>query len=96
MVKIYATLIIKGLRQIETVPEIIREDVKALLVELGYPELAGYEIDPLPLPTDPEEIPDETPEELPGEVDTDPEPEPQPEDPKEEEKEEVVIPEVTE
>lgn len=96
MAKIYATLIIKGAKHIDEVPEIIRENVKAVLVELGYPELAGYEIVPLPLPIDPEETPDETPEELPGEVEVDPEPEPQPEDPKEKEKEEAVIPEVTE
>lgn len=37
---IYAQLIIKGLKKITDVPEIIRLDVKKVLIALGYPELA--------------------------------------------------------
>jgi hypothetical protein len=37
---IYAQLIIKGLKKITDVPEIIRPDVKKVLAALGYPELA--------------------------------------------------------
>lgn len=37
---IYAQLIIKGLKKITDVPEIIRLDVKKVLAALGYPELA--------------------------------------------------------
>lgn len=37
---IYAQLIIKGLKKITDVPEIIRQDVKKVLIALGYPELA--------------------------------------------------------
>lgn len=37
---IYAQLIIKGLKKITDVPEIIRSDVKKVLIALGYPELA--------------------------------------------------------
>lgn len=75
MAKIYATLIIKGTKHIDEVPEVIREDVKAILVELGYPELAGYEIEQLPLPVDPE---------VPEEPQPQPKPDPEPEVPVEE------------
>ena len=40
MAKIYAELIRKGLKTIAQVPEIKREEVKHLLIEMGYPELA--------------------------------------------------------
>lgn len=43
MAAVYANLIIKGLKQIEQVPEVIRDDVKAILIERGYPDLAGDE-----------------------------------------------------
>lgn len=41
MAKIYAELVRKGLRTIVQVPESKREEVKRLLIEMGYPELAG-------------------------------------------------------
>lgn len=40
MAVIYATLIVKGVKKIGDVPEIIREQVKQLLIELEVPELA--------------------------------------------------------
>lgn len=43
MAAVYANLIVKGIKQIEQVPEVIREEVKSILVERGYPELAGGE-----------------------------------------------------
>lgn len=41
MAAVYANLIIKGIKQIDQVPEVIREEVKNILAERGYPELAG-------------------------------------------------------
>lgn len=38
MAKVYAELIRKGLKTIEQVPEIKREEVRWELVEMGYPE----------------------------------------------------------
>lgn len=40
MAVIYADLILKGMKSIKDVPLMIREDVKKMLVSLGYPELA--------------------------------------------------------
>lgn len=40
MAVIYATLIIKGIRTIESVPMVIRPQVKQVLVDLEFPELA--------------------------------------------------------
>ncbi len=40
MAVIYATLIVKGKKKIEDVPEKIREQVKEILVDLEIPELA--------------------------------------------------------
>ena len=40
MAVIYATLIVKGLKTIDDVPQIIKEDVKAVLTALEVPELA--------------------------------------------------------
>lgn len=40
MAKVYASLIIKGMKTINDVPENIREEVRQLLIEMGYPELA--------------------------------------------------------
>ena len=40
MAGIYAILIINGIKQIEQVPEKIRDDVKQILIDRGYPELA--------------------------------------------------------
>lgn len=40
MVKIYESLIIKGEKKIADVPKKIRNDVKAALVNDGYPDLA--------------------------------------------------------
>lgn len=40
MAKVYASLIIKGIKQIEQVPEKIRDKVKQILVDRGYKELA--------------------------------------------------------
>ena len=39
MAEIYAILIIKGIKQIEQVPEKIRDDVKQVLIDRGYKEL---------------------------------------------------------
>jgi hypothetical protein len=41
MVVIYATLIIKGKKTIDDVPEKIREQVRQMLIDLDVPELAG-------------------------------------------------------
>ena len=40
MAEVYAILIIKGIKQIEQVPEKIRDEVKQILVDRGYKELA--------------------------------------------------------
>lgn len=40
MAVIYATLIIKGKKTINDVPEVIREQVKQILIDLDLPELA--------------------------------------------------------
>ena len=40
MAVIYATLIVKGRKTINEVPEKIREQVKAVLIDLEVPELA--------------------------------------------------------
>lgn len=40
MAIIYATLIVKGKKNISDVPEKIREQVKAVLIDLDVPELA--------------------------------------------------------
>ena len=40
MIMIYIRLIQKGLRTLEEVPEVIREDVKQVLVDLDLTELA--------------------------------------------------------
>lgn len=40
MAEVYASLIIKGRKQIEQVPEKIRDKVKQILVDRGYKELA--------------------------------------------------------
>ena len=40
MAKVYASLIIKGCKTINDVPEKIKTDVQAALIEMGYPELA--------------------------------------------------------
>lgn len=40
MEKVYADLIIKGIKTISNVPEKIKNDVKMVLVERGYIELA--------------------------------------------------------
>lgn len=40
MVKIYASLIIKGIKTLDDVPKKIRDDVKQELVKEGHPELA--------------------------------------------------------
>lgn len=41
MAEVYANLIIKGIKTIDDVPKSIRSDVKQILIDLGYPELAG-------------------------------------------------------
>lgn len=40
MAAVYADVIIKGKKTIEEVPDKIKEAVKAILIERGYPELA--------------------------------------------------------
>lgn len=40
MAVIYATLIVKGKKTINDVPEVIREQVKQVLIDLDLPELA--------------------------------------------------------
>lgn len=39
MAAVYANLTIKGKKTIDEVPEKIREEVKAILTEKGFPEL---------------------------------------------------------
>ena len=41
MAVVYATLIIKGKKTINDVPERIREQVRQILINLDLPELAG-------------------------------------------------------
>lgn len=43
MAAIYANLIIKGQKQIDEVPDKIRNEVKQLLIDQGYSELAEGE-----------------------------------------------------
>lgn len=43
MAAVYASLIIKGLRTIDSVPEIIKDEVKRKLIELGRADLAQEE-----------------------------------------------------
>lgn len=43
MEKVYADLIIKGIKTISNVPEKIKNDVKMVLVERGYTELVEGE-----------------------------------------------------
>lgn len=43
MAAIYANLIIKGQKQIDEVPDKIRNEVKQLLIDQGYPELTEGE-----------------------------------------------------
>lgn len=45
MAAVYANLIIKGQKQIEEVPEKIRDDVRAILTEKGFHELAAGDAD---------------------------------------------------
>lgn len=40
MAIIYATLIVKGKKTINNVPEILKEQVKQILIDLEVPELA--------------------------------------------------------
>lgn len=40
MAVIYATLIVKGKKTINNVPEILKEQVKQILIDLEVPELA--------------------------------------------------------
>lgn len=44
MAVIYATLIVKGTRTIESVPMVIREQVRQILIDLELPELAGENV----------------------------------------------------
>ena len=39
MAEVYASLIIKGRKQIEQVPEKIRDAVKQILLDRGHPEM---------------------------------------------------------
>lgn len=41
MAKVYASLIVKGIKTIDDVPESIRNDAKQTLIDWGYTELAG-------------------------------------------------------
>lgn len=41
MAEVYASLIVKGIKTIDQVPASIRSDVKQVLIDWGYPELAG-------------------------------------------------------
>lgn len=45
MEKIYADVIIKGKRTLDSVPEKLRERVRGILLERGYPELAEEEME---------------------------------------------------
>lgn len=44
MAVVYATLIIKGKKAIGQVPSVIRDQVKAILVDMEVPELAEVEV----------------------------------------------------
>ncbi len=41
MTKVYASLILKGLKTINDVPASIRNEVRQVLIDWGHPELAG-------------------------------------------------------
>lgn len=41
MAAVYATLIMKGLRTYESVPDLVKEQVKEILIALELPELVG-------------------------------------------------------
>lgn len=41
MAEVYASLIVKGIKTIDQVPASIRGDVKQVLIDWGYPDLAG-------------------------------------------------------
>ena len=41
MAEVYANLIVKGIKTINDVPESIRNEVKQVLIDWGYPELTG-------------------------------------------------------
>lgn len=43
MEKVYANLIVKGERTIEEIPDRIRDAVRQILIDKGYPELAESE-----------------------------------------------------
>lgn len=43
MAAVYANLIIKGQKQIDEVPEKIREEVRQILIDWGHPELTEGE-----------------------------------------------------
>lgn len=40
MVVVYATLIVKGKKTLEQVPELIKDQVKQILIDMDLPELA--------------------------------------------------------
>lgn len=40
MAEVYASLIVKGVKTIEEVPAKIKEGVRQVLIDWGYPELA--------------------------------------------------------
>lgn len=40
MAKVYASLIIKGVKAINDVPEKLKEEVRTVLIDMGHPELA--------------------------------------------------------
>ena len=40
MAKVYASLIVKGLKTINDVPASIRNETRQVLIDWGYPELA--------------------------------------------------------
>ena len=40
MARVYAELIVKGRKTFEEVPDRIKEDVRQVLIEMGYGELA--------------------------------------------------------
>lgn len=39
MAKVYASLIVKGIKTINDVPEKLKEEVKTVLIDMGHPEL---------------------------------------------------------
>jgi hypothetical protein len=43
MAEVYADLIIKGRKTIDEVPDKIKDDVKQILIDMGYPELTEGE-----------------------------------------------------